>query len=566
MMTTKVKQKTAVLYARYSSKNQKETSIDGQFALCRKIAKTADLKIVGTYEDRAKSGQSEAGRDGYAAMMEGVRRHEFDFIVVEHIDRLSRADTGITRLRNLLDFHKVGIRHPYGVITPVDIGVQVLLNSLDKKVRADKTRRGQDLAVSSGKIPGAVTYGYRRVLGKPGEREIDPAAAKIVRRIFTEYAAQRSPRDIAFDLTREGLLPPGATRGKKHKDLKTWNYRSFVGGRHGNGLIGNRLYIGELNWNTHSTSENPDTEKKVKRANPASDHLVVQVPHLRIIDQDLWEAALKVRAGRSVQMFGPGGRVCRRPVVARNGHLLSGLMRCGECGGPMRIACSSKSAGGSRIACAAAHQHGACKVERTYATDQLMDDIRDGMVNHMTSDEAYTAAQEAYRDEKKKGVNNDSKRKALERELNARTLQIERLADTAANLANVPEEFYKKIDKLEAERASLKEQLRLLGSPADNVVLLHPKFKDVYKASVLRVHKMLTEAPDAPETRTAFHNLVDIIVVHPTAKRMPYAITPYVRLAALMGQNLFPEKRSLKEVFAAQGLSYSDNDILANTV
>jgi site-specific DNA recombinase len=566
MAMTKPKQKRAVLYARYSTSMQKATSIDGQFALCRKIAKGADLHVVGTFEDRAKSGQSEAGRDGYAAMLEGVRRHDFDVIVVESLDRLSRDRAGITRVAKLLEFHKVEIRHQHGVITSTDIGVQVLLNSIDKGIRADKSRRGHDLAVSSGKIPGAVTYGYRRVLGMPGEREIDPAAAEIVRRIFREYAAKRAPRDIALDLTREGVKPPGAVRGKKHKNLTTWNYRSFVGGRHGNGMIGNRLYIGELNWNTHSSSENPDTEKKVKRANPTSEHLVVQVPHLRIIDQDLWEAAIKVRESRSVQMFGPGGRVCRRPVVARNGHLLSGLMRCGECGSHMRIACTSKSAGGARLACAAAHQHGTCKVERTYALDQLMDCIRDGMVNHLTSDEAYKAAHEAYRNEKEKGAHNDSERDAIERKLNALNLQIERLADTAANLAKVPQEFYKKIDEKEAERASLNERLRLLGSPADNVVLLHPKFKDVYRASVLKVHTMLTDNPDAAETRAAFRDLIDSIIVHPTAKRMPYEITPYARLAALMGQNLFPEKRSTKEVFAAQGLTYFDNVMSANTV
>jgi site-specific DNA recombinase len=63
MAATKAKQKTAVIYARYSSVMQDGSSIDGQILACRKIAEQYGLKIIGVpFEDRAKSGQSEDGR------------------------------------------------------------------------------------------------------------------------------------------------------------------------------------------------------------------------------------------------------------------------------------------------------------------------------------------------------------------------------------------------------------------------------------------------------------------------------------------------------------------------
>jgi hypothetical protein len=42
------------------------------------------------------------------------------------------------------------------------------------------------------------------------------------------------------------------------------------------------------------------------------------------------------------------------------------------------------------------------------------------------------------------------------------------------------------------------------------------------------------------------------VVVHPTAKRMPYEFTPYISNAALSGINLFPARRTAREIVAAR--------------
>ncbi len=49
--------KTAVIYARYSSENQTEQSIDGQLRVCTDYAKNNNIVIVNTYIDRAMTGQ-----------------------------------------------------------------------------------------------------------------------------------------------------------------------------------------------------------------------------------------------------------------------------------------------------------------------------------------------------------------------------------------------------------------------------------------------------------------------------------------------------------------------------
>ena len=65
-------------------------------------------------------------------------------------------------------------------------------------------------AYAKDKFPGATPYCYRRVLGKPGEREIDPERTSVVRRIFKEYVDGRSPHAIAAGLAADGIpLPSG---------------------------------------------------------------------------------------------------------------------------------------------------------------------------------------------------------------------------------------------------------------------------------------------------------------------------------------------------------------------
>ena len=50
------KLKTAVIYARYSSDNQTEQSIEGQLHVCQDYAKSNDILILDTYIDRASQG------------------------------------------------------------------------------------------------------------------------------------------------------------------------------------------------------------------------------------------------------------------------------------------------------------------------------------------------------------------------------------------------------------------------------------------------------------------------------------------------------------------------------
>jgi DNA invertase Pin-like site-specific DNA recombinase len=84
----------AVIYARYSSDNQREASIEDQVRLCRQRIEKHQWAFSEVYSDAAISGATTL-RPGYQKLLEGVRRGAFDVVVAEALDRLSRDQEGV---------------------------------------------------------------------------------------------------------------------------------------------------------------------------------------------------------------------------------------------------------------------------------------------------------------------------------------------------------------------------------------------------------------------------------------------------------------------------------------
>ncbi len=80
----------SVIYARYSSENQREASIEDQVRVCRARAEREGWQTVGAFTDHAVSGAT-ALRPGYQALLAALRHGEVDIVLTESLDRLSRT-------------------------------------------------------------------------------------------------------------------------------------------------------------------------------------------------------------------------------------------------------------------------------------------------------------------------------------------------------------------------------------------------------------------------------------------------------------------------------------------
>ena len=83
------KSEKAVIYARYSSNNQTEQSIEGQVHVCQDFAKRNDIVIVDSYIDRAISGTTDE-REAFQRMLKDSNNKKWDYVLVYKLDRFAR--------------------------------------------------------------------------------------------------------------------------------------------------------------------------------------------------------------------------------------------------------------------------------------------------------------------------------------------------------------------------------------------------------------------------------------------------------------------------------------------
>ena len=169
-----------------------------------------------------------------------------------------------------------------------------------------------------------------------GGRTVNETEAETVRRVFREFADGASPRAIARRLNGEGVSGPSG---------KLWMDTTIRGhAKRGAGLINNELYIGRLVWNRLRYVKNPETGKRVSRINPPEEWVVAEVPELRIVDDELWQA-VKHRQGEITEQY---ATVIEATQSAR-ANRLNGAHRPVTCS----PACSNAASAAAPIPCAA---------------------------------------------------------------------------------------------------------------------------------------------------------------------------------------------------------------------
>jgi DNA invertase Pin-like site-specific DNA recombinase len=349
-------------YARYSSDQQRDASLDDQLRNCRTYCVRMDWPAPVTYTDAAMSG-ARNDRPGYLRLLADASR--FDVILVDDLTRLSRdsveAQQAVRRLR-FAGVRVIGVSD--GLDTgrkghKAEVGLRGLMGELYLDDLRDKTHRGLSGRALSGASAGGLPYGYR--VTETGLRAIREDQATVVRRIFADYLAGQSARAIAAELNREGVPSP---RGA------TWAVSAIYGdAKRGIGILANPIYAGRQVWNRSQWVKHPDTGRRLRRERPPAEWITTDHPELAIIEPRTWQAvqdAIKRRGH-------VGGNRGRAPRA-----LLSGLLRCGECGGPVTMI------DGHSYGCATAKDRGTCgnrmRVKRTEADAEMVAGVRDAML------------------------------------------------------------------------------------------------------------------------------------------------------------------------------------------
>ena len=227
----------AVIYARYSSDNQREESIEGQLRECSGFAERKGYTIVKTYADRAISGKKADNRPQFMQMIADSKQKLFDTVIVWKIDRFSRDKYDSVFYKNTLKKNGVSV---ISATEPIDDTPEgQLMESIFEgfsvyyiKDLSMKVSRGMTENVLNCKFNGgALTFGYQ--IDENKHFQLNPDTAPIVQDIFIRYAEGESARSILNSLIEQGV---------KNQRGKNLTY-SFV-----TNILKNRRYLGEYRF------------------------------------------------------------------------------------------------------------------------------------------------------------------------------------------------------------------------------------------------------------------------------------------------------------------------------
>ena len=304
----------AIIYARYSSHNQRDVSIEQQIEACRKHAAELGLTITDTYEARAISGRTD-NRPAFQRMMRDAEDGKFQYVLAWKSNRMGRnMMQAMVNESRLMD---CGVKVFYAEEDFDDSAAgrfalrsMMNVNQFYSDNLAEDVRRGLMDNASKCMANGRQPLGYKR--GEGGKVVVDEPAAAIVREIYTRIASGEMFMDIARDLNRRGI---------KTQSGSEWNKSSFKV------LCRNERYRGIYIYG----------DTRIEGGIPP------------IVDDVLWykvQEVLKVKKSKN-----------RHHCPSDEDYLLTGKLRCGKCGGYM-IGMSGRSKTGD------VHHYYACQNRR----------------------------------------------------------------------------------------------------------------------------------------------------------------------------------------------------------
>lgn len=222
----------------------------------------------------------------------------------------------------------------------------------------------------------------------------------------------------------------------------------------------------------------------MSRLNPEADWVITDVPNLRIINQELWDAVRERQGALKVKNTSVPVWDRRRPKT-----LFSGLMACGDCGGG--FAKVNKHSFG----CSTARNKGKayCTNMATISQDELETLVLAAMQNNLMDQDALAVFCEEYAKERNRlQATATQNRSALEKELATVKRDHAKLVD--AIIAGIPADQVKdRMLTLDARRIELEAQLE--RDPAPSPVRIHPKMAETYRNKVTALIDQLQQ-PD----------------------------------------------------------------------
>lgn len=227
---------TGVIYARYSSDNQREESIEGQLRECKAFAQHNDIQVINSYIDRALSAKTD-NRPSFQRMIRDSAKNEFDVIIVWKLDRFARNRYDSAHYKNILKKNGVKVISATEAISDGAEGI-ILESVLEGMAEyysaelAEKVSRGmKENALKCKYNGGSVPIGY--YIDENKHYQINANTSPFVLESFEHYADGMTMKEICDELNMKGVK--NSKGGKISLDVVSR-------------MLTNRKYLGEYTF------------------------------------------------------------------------------------------------------------------------------------------------------------------------------------------------------------------------------------------------------------------------------------------------------------------------------
>lgn len=305
--------KKAVIYARYSSTNQREESIDAQLRACTKYAKDNGYTIIRSYTDSAKSATT-ANRPAFQEMIADSSKKEFQYLIVHKLDRFSRDRYDSVTQKRKLKQNGVTLLSVTENIndSPESIMMESVLEGMAEyysKNLAREVMKGQkETAYQCKHCGGKPPLGYD-VDKETHKYIINEKEAATVKLIFQMYLEGNGFHQILRYLNENGYTT---------KNQKQFTQSSL------NCILKNEKYNGTFVFN--KKQEKDAMGKRNPKAKSEEEVIRIENGMPAIIDKKTFD---------KVQQKMKENKKRAGSFKAKHLYLLSGMIFCGECGEPM---------------------------------------------------------------------------------------------------------------------------------------------------------------------------------------------------------------------------------------
>lgn len=266
------------------------------------------------------------------------------------------------------------------------------------------------------------------------------------------YAGGLSPMGIAAVLNGEHVPPP---RADSHRRRKGWIASTI------REIVRNKAYVGTWRFKEKQWRKLPGTNIRRYRRRPESEVQVFDRPHLRIIDQDLWdEVAARVKA--------IGDKYKRKnkdaPPAKRARYPFSGLLYCGDCGATMVVLGGTSA---TYYRCSDALKRGTCKNRLGVREDVIVEAAVAELKRVLSQPDLMKHLRERV-EERIAAMTKDARKNEdkIEKDLKRVTIEIERQIDfirgtDPAAFPSVIESVRASLARATRDQAVLQQQLAL---------------------------------------------------------------------------------------------------------